>query len=57
LDRRLRRFDGYADQTIALLTEGVRARIVQPKVTMEARAEQIEKQLVSVPLESPFYRR
>jgi hypothetical protein len=36
---------------------GRRARIVQPKVTMERVPKQIEKQLVSVPSESPFYRR
>jgi len=53
---RLRRFGDPADQVIALLKEGVRARIVQPKVVMERVPKQIEKQLVSVPSESPFYR-
>ena len=52
---RLQRFGAFADQTIALLKEGLRARIVQPKVTMERVPKQIEKQLVSVPAESPFY--
>ncbi len=32
---RLRAFGTYMDQTIALMREGVRARLLQPKVTMQ----------------------
>jgi uncharacterized protein (DUF885 family) len=53
---RLRGFGTFADQTMALMKEGARAKIVQPKVTMERVPKQIEKQLVSVPEESPFYK-
>jgi uncharacterized protein (DUF885 family) len=53
---RLRRFGDSADQIMALLKEGVRARIVQPKSSMERVPKQIEKQLVSVPAESPFFK-
>ena len=52
---RLRSFGGYMDQNIELLRAGMRARIVQPKATMQRVPAQIRKQLVVKPDESPFF--
>jgi uncharacterized protein (DUF885 family) len=53
---RLRGFGPYMDQTIALLREGIRRGMVQPKVTMQRLPAQIEKQLVAKPEQSPFFK-
>jgi len=53
---RLRSFPVYMDQTIALMREGIRERIVQPKVVMERVPAQIDKQIVEAPEKSPFYK-
>ncbi len=53
---RLRAFGTYADQTIALMREGMRRKLVQPKVTMQRVPAQIEKQLVATPEKSPFFK-
>jgi uncharacterized protein (DUF885 family) len=52
------RLDGigpYVDQTIALMREGVKRGLVQPKVIMQRIPEQIAKQVVTDPEASPFY--
>jgi uncharacterized protein (DUF885 family) len=46
---RLRALPVYMEQTIALMREGVRTRIVQPKVIMERIPAQIDKQLETCP--------
>ena len=53
---RLRGFGAYVDQTILLMREGIRARMVLPKVTMQRVPGQIDKQIVARPEESPFYK-
>lgn len=53
---RLKAFPGYMDQTIELMRAGVSARIVHPKIILERLPEQVKKQLVSVPEQSPFYK-
>src|SRR4030095_9088052 len=53
---RLRALPIYMDQTIALMREGVRTRIVQPKVVMERVPAQIGKQLVDTAEASAFYK-
>ncbi len=53
---RLRGFGTYMDQAIALMREGVRRGLVQPKVTMQRLPGQIAKQLVTTPEASPFYK-
>ena len=53
---RLRSFPAYLDQTIVLMREGIRERIVQPKVVMQRVPAQIDKQIVDTPEESPFYK-
>lgn len=53
---RLWAFGGYMDQTIALMREGMRRGLVQPKITMQRVPAQIDKQLVSTPEESPFFK-
>lgn len=53
---RLRAFSAYMDQTIALLREGSKARIVLPRVIMQRIPPQIDRQIVSKPEESPFFK-
>ncbi len=53
---RLNAFPAYMDQTITLMREGAKARIVLPKVIMQRVSAQIEKQLVGKPEESLFYK-
>jgi uncharacterized protein (DUF885 family) len=53
------RLDGlgtYVDQTIALMREGMRRGLVQPRVIMQRVPDQITRQIVADPTESPFYR-
>jgi uncharacterized protein (DUF885 family) len=53
---RLHAFPAYMDQTIALMRLGIRERMVHPKVIMQRIPAQIDKQLVSDPAQSPFYK-
>ncbi|HUR46647.1 MAG TPA: DUF885 domain-containing protein [Candidatus Saccharimonadales bacterium] len=53
---RMRSFTKYMDQTIALMKEGMRLRIVQPRVVMQRLPGQIEKQIVALPQASPFFK-
>ena len=52
---RLRAFPRLMEQTIALLSEGVRAKILWPKITLQRVPAQLDKQIVSRPEDSPFY--
>ena len=53
---RLQRFPEHMDQTIALMRQGIRERIVLPKVIMERVPGQIAKQIVQDPQASAFYK-
>ena len=53
---RLRAFPALMDQTIALMREGIRARMLLPKVIMQRIPAQIDKQIVAEPAESLFYK-
>jgi len=53
---RLKAFPVYMDQTIALMREGVRTRMVLPEVIMRRVPAQIDRQIVTNPDESPFYK-
>lgn len=53
---RLKAFPALMDQTIALMQEGIRERMVHPKIIMQRIPGQIEKQLVTDPAQSPFYK-
>ena len=53
---RMRTFPAHMDQVIALLREGMRERMVHPRVIMERIPGQIEKQIVSDPTQSGFYK-
>ncbi len=53
---RLRTFPTYMDQTLSLMREGMRERMMWPKVVMKRVPAQIESQIVSNPEESPFYK-
>jgi uncharacterized protein (DUF885 family) len=52
---RMQRLPLYVDQTIELMREGARRRIVHPRVVMQRVPAQIDKQLVTEPEKSPFY--
>jgi uncharacterized protein (DUF885 family) len=53
---RMRTFPAVMDQDIALMRQGIKERIVHPKVIMQRIPAQIDKQIVSDPTESGFYR-
>jgi uncharacterized protein (DUF885 family) len=53
---RLRAFPHYLDQTAALMREGIRARMLLPKITMQRVPNQIDKQIVDAPEASPFFK-
>lgn len=53
---RLKAFPVYMDQTITLMREGVRARMLLPEVIMRRLPAQIDRQIVPNPDESPFYK-
>ncbi len=53
---RLRAFPRYMDQTLALMREGVRARMLLPKITMQRVPNQIDKQIADAPEASPFFK-
>ncbi len=53
---RLRAFPLMMEQTIALMREGIGARVLWPKVIMQRVPAQIDKQLVDDPQQSGFYR-
>jgi uncharacterized protein (DUF885 family) len=52
---RLRALPAYVAQTTELLREGVKERIVHPRVVMERVPAQIAKQIVDDPEKSPFF--
>jgi uncharacterized protein (DUF885 family) len=53
---RLRTFPALMDQSIALMREGARAHVMWPKIVLGRVPAQIDKQLVSKPEESPFFK-
>lgn len=52
---RLEGFGTYVDQIMALMREGMRERLMHPKVILERIPPQLEKQLVDDPTRSGFY--
>ena len=53
---RMNAFPVYMDQTIALMGEGIKARVLLPKVIMQRVPAQIDKQIVEKPEDSLFYK-
>src|ERR1700682_434462 len=53
---RLHAFPVYMDQTIARMRQGIREHMVHPKIIMQRIPAQIDKQLVSDPTQSGFYK-
>jgi uncharacterized protein (DUF885 family) len=53
---RLRSVPAMMDQDIALMREGARTHVMWPKIVLGRVPAQIDKQLVSKPEESPFYK-
>src|SRR5690606_35762777 len=53
---RLRAYDAYVDQTIALLREGMASGWVAPKAVMQRVPAQIAAQRVAAPEDSSFYK-
>ena len=52
---RLRSFPVHMDQTIALMREGIKEKMMLPKVIMQRVPAQIDKQIVADPQSSLFY--
>ena len=52
---RIKTFPLFMDQTIALMKEGIKTRILHPRVIMERVPEQIAAQIVEDPAKSPFF--
>jgi len=53
---RLRAFPVLIEQEIALMREGARTHVMWPKIVLNRVPAQIDKQLVSKPEESPFFK-
>ncbi|HTI51618.1 MAG TPA: DUF885 family protein, partial [Planctomycetaceae bacterium] len=53
---RLESFPAYMEQTIELMREGIRRRVLQPKVVMQRVPAQIKRQIVDRPEESLFFK-
>jgi uncharacterized protein (DUF885 family) len=53
---RLRAFPAMMDQTIALMREGARARMIHPRVIMERIPAQIDRQITARPEDSPYFK-
>jgi len=53
---RLQAFPTLMEQDLALMREGVKARIIWPKIVLDRVPAQIDKQIVASPEESPFYK-
>lgn len=53
---RLRALPAYVAQTIELMRQGIAEKRVYPKVILRAVPEQIRKQIVEQPEESPFFK-
>ncbi|HWN10300.1 MAG TPA: DUF885 domain-containing protein [Pyrinomonadaceae bacterium] len=53
---RLKAFPTFMDQTIALMREGIRAKMLLPEVIMRRIPAQIDRQIFNNPDESPFYK-
>jgi uncharacterized protein (DUF885 family) len=52
---RLAVFPAYMDQTLEVLAEAIRARMVHPRIAMQRVVAQIDAQIVADPTKSPFY--
>ncbi|WP_394825815.1 DUF885 domain-containing protein [Pendulispora albinea] len=52
---RMQRFPAYVDQTMALMREGVRRRLVHPRIVLQRIPAQLDPQLVDDPTKSGFY--
>ncbi len=53
---RLRAYPASLDQATALMREGIKRRIVQPKVIMQRVPAQLDKQIVGDPADSGFFK-
>lgn len=53
---RLKAFPAFMDQNIALMREGIRAKMLLPEVIMQRIPAQIDRQIVNNPDASPFYK-
>ncbi|MDB5388548.1 MAG: hypothetical protein JWM11_4194, partial [Planctomycetaceae bacterium] len=53
---RLESFPAYMTQTIELMQEGIKARLLQPKIVMSRLPAQIKKQIVDDPEQSLYYK-
>lgn len=54
-NRRLATFPAYMDGTLELLTEGIRTRMVHPRIAMQRVVAQIDAQIVTDPEKSGYF--
>jgi uncharacterized protein (DUF885 family) len=52
---RLENFPAYVDGTIGVMREGIRVRVLQPRIIVERILGQVDKLVVSDPTASPYY--
>jgi uncharacterized protein (DUF885 family) len=52
---RLEKFGEYTDQTMALMREGIKQKVLQPRIVMRRVPAQINQQIIDDPAKSPFY--
>ena len=53
---RMNAFPVYMDQTIAVMSEGIKARVLLPKIIMQRVPAQIDRQIVEKPEDSFYYK-
>jgi uncharacterized protein (DUF885 family) len=54
--RRMETFGAYVDQTIAVMRAGTQRKQVYPRVVMQRVSAQLDRQIVSSPEQSPFFK-
>ncbi|MGO9710133.1 MAG: DUF885 domain-containing protein [Polyangiaceae bacterium] len=54
--RRMETFPAYVDETISIMREGMKRALLYPRVVMQRVSSQIDRQIVTSPEQSPFFK-